>query len=367
MLVQEASKMNLDFWFMDKDFEYPVATMYPNFVKGDFQNYEDVLSFGSVMDIITIEIENVNTEALKELEKRGKKVYPQARVIEIIKDKGLQKQFYQENSLPSSEFFFVESEEEIRTKIESGLINYPFIQKSRTAGYDGKGVAAIKGADDLVKLLDTPSIIEEMIDIEKELAVIVARNEEGQTVSFPVTEMVFNPKGNLLDYLLCPAEIDQKVEQKCIHLAKEIITKLDMVGLLAVELFLTKENEILINEVAPRPHNSGHHTIDAGTYSQYNLHLRTLLNLPLLPISQERLAAMINVLGEPDDTGPACYEGLEKILGLDEVYVHLYGKKMTKPLRKMGHVNILGIDKAEVMKKIDFIKANLKVVACQQS
>lgn len=366
MLVQEATKMDLDLWFMDKDFDFPVAAIYPNFVKGDFQSYDDVISFGSAMDVITIEIENVNTDALKALEASGKKVIPQARVIELIKDKGLQKQFYQENSLPTSEFFLVESANEIRQKVQAGTITYPFVQKSRIAGYDGKGVAAIRAEDDLEKLIDAPSVIEELINIRKELAVIVGRNEEGQITCFPTTEMVFNPKGNLLDYLLCPAVVSSEVEEKCKSLAKQIIEKLDMIGILAVEFFLTKENEILINEVAPRPHNSGHHTIDVGGYSQYNLHLRTLLNLPLLPVYQEKIAAMINLLGSGEQVGPATYIGLEKVLELEGVFPHLYGKKITKPLRKMGHVNILGNNMEEVLKKIDFVKSNLTVVACQQ-
>lgn len=365
MLIQEASKLDLDMWFMDKEFDYPVPSMYPNFVKGDFTDYDDVISFGSAMDILTIEIENVNTDALKTLEEAGKKVYPQAAVIETIKDKGLQKQFYQEQSIPTSQFFLVSSKEEILKKISSGQLSYPFIQKSRLAGYDGKGVAAIKSEHDHDKILEAPSVIEELIDIEKELAVIVSRNLSGDLQCFPMTEMVFNKEGNLLDYLLCPAQVSEDLISRSEKLAGDIITGLDMVGILAVELFLTKDGKLLVNEVAPRPHNSGHHTIDAGNYSQYNMHLRTLLDLPLKEIQQEGQAMMINVLGSKDHTGPVAYEGLHKILSISNVYPHLYGKKVTKPLRKMGHVTIVGGSLKELLETKDFIKSNLKVVSCQ--
>ncbi len=366
MLIQEATKFDLDMWFMDKEYDFPVPSMYPNFVKGDFKNYEDVLAFGKAVDIITIEIENVNTEALKALESMGKKVYPQAAVIETIKDKGLQKMFYQEEGLPTSEFFLVENKSEIVTKIDSGKLSFPFVQKSRLAGYDGKGVVTVRSKDDLSKLLDTASIIEQMVDIDKELAVIISRNIQGDTECFPITEMVFEPKGNLLDYLLCPAEVNEVVVSKCNNLANNIITKLEMVGILAVEFFLDKKGNILINEVAPRPHNSGHHTIDTGTYSQYNFHLRCLLDWPLLPVSQSGYAMMINILGAEGHVGEPEYTGLNSIMQLRSVYPHIYGKKLTKPLRKMGHVTIVGESKEELLDRMTQIKSSLKVESCQK-
>lgn len=366
MLIQEATKFDLDMWFMDKDFDYPVPSMFPNFVKGDFKNYEDVLAFGKAVDIVTIEIENVNTDALKVLENLGKKVYPQARVIETIKDKGLQKMFYQEESLPTSEFFLVKDKAEIEAKISSGQLLFPFVQKSRLAGYDGKGVVTVKSRQDLPKLLDTPSVIEQLVDIEKELAVIISRNTNGDTECFPITEMVFEPKGNLLDYLLCPAEVSAELVTNCNSLATSIITKLEMVGILAVEFFLDKNGQILINEVAPRPHNSGHHTIDTGTYSQYNSHLRCLLDWPLLPVSQHGYAMMINVLGSEGHVGSPVYNGLNSIMQIESVYPHIYGKKLTKPLRKMGHVTIVGDSKTELLEKMAQIKSSLKVESCQK-
>lgn len=363
MLVQELTKWDIEAWFMDADFNCPVAKVYPLFVKGDFKNYDDVVAFGKSMDIISVEIENVNTEALAYLESIGKEVRPQSRVLEIIKDKGIQKQFYQENSIPTSDFFMVESAEAIKEKLESGSLKIPFVQKARTAGYDGKGVCVVSSGSDVDKLIEASSIIEEKVDIHKELAVIVGRNASGQMTNFPIAEMVFNKKGHLLDYLIAPAEVSELVQDKCRAWAEMIITKLDMIGILAVEFFLTSDGRILVNEIAPRPHNSGHHTIDAGNYSQYNIHLRTLYDIPLPQIHQECLAMMINVLGEDGHTGPTKYEGLDEVMKEENVYPHLYGKGETRPLRKMGHVNIIGKNKDELLKKMELVNTNLKVKA----
>lgn len=363
MLAQEATKLDVDLWFMDKSFDAPVARMYPFFVQGDFNNYDDVLAFGSQMDVISVEIENVNTAALAELEKRGKIVRPQSRVLDIIKDKGIQKQFYLENGIASSDFFLVEGAEEIRAKVEAGALSMSFVQKSRTEGYDGKGVLVINSSSDLDHLLPVPSVIEQKVDIHKELAVIVARNSEGEMTTFPITEMVFNKKGHLLDYLIAPAEVSDSVIEECNSLAKEIISKLDMTGLLAVEFFLNTNGAILVNEIAPRPHNSGHHTMDAGNYSQYNLHLRTLLDFSLPQLTQDKVALMINILGEEGHQGKVNYVGLADIMSMDNVYPHLYGKVETRPLRKMGHVNIVGNNKKELLEKMAIIKSKLKVHA----
>ena len=364
MLAQQAVGWNLQLSFLDKNATYPTPKVHPGFEVGDFTNYEDVLRFGKDKDIVTIEIENVNTEALKTLEQNKVKVYPQARVIETIKDKGLQKQFYSEESIPTAAFFLVTSKEEIIERIVKGELTYPFIQKARTAGYDGKGVALINTPENLDKLLAGPCVIEELVDIDKELAIIVARNASGQITQLPLTEMVFDERGNLLDYLITPSAITSDQLENCKQLATQIISKLDMVGILAVEFFLNKKGDIIVNEVAPRPHNSGHHTIDAGSYSQYDLHLRTLLNMDLpTDTSQRGYALMYNILGEPGYTGEAIYKGIEKLYSLPQVYVHLYGKTLTKPLRKMGHVNILGSSKEEVLEKLSKVKSLLKVIA----
>ena len=367
-MLQERTTWDLDIQFLDKAFDYPVPSIYNRFHEGDFNNYDDVVAFGIDMDIITIEIENVNTDALKHLESLGKKVYPQASVIEIIKDKGQQKAFYEKENIPTSPFTYEESKASILASIKEGKITMPFIQKSRLAGYDGKGVAAIISDADLDKIMDPPSIIEDLVDIEKELAVIVSRNESGELASFPVVEMVFNPKGNLLDYLICPSAITDKVAAQCDEMARKIISKLEMVGILAVEFFLTKSGEILVNEVAPRAHNSGHHTINYNNYSQYNYHIRAILDLPFPPTRPlYAYGVMWNVLGEPGHIGPAHYEGLEDTLALEGVYPHIYGKKITKPLRKMGHLNIVGDTKTEVLSKLDAIKNKLKVKTWNQS
>jgi len=363
MLLQEVSKFDQEIWFMDSSFESPVGRIYPYFVQGDFKSYDDVISFGSNMDILTVEIENVNTEALAKLEESGIIVRPQSRVLNTIKDKGIQKQFYLENDIASSEFFLVTNKQDILDKVSSGVLVPPFVQKARTAGYDGKGVKVIQSETDFEEILDTSSVIEKLVDIKKELAIIVGRNTKGQKTFFPITEMIFNKEGHLLDYLLCPAEISKEIYSKCVEMADRIISELDMIGILAVEMFLTNDDQILVNEVAPRPHNSGHHTIDVGSHSQYNIHLRTLLDWDLPDIKQTETALMINVLGEKNHTGPTYYEGLESILTLDRVYPHLYGKGKTRPLRKMGHVNIVGDELEEVKEKMSIVKSSLKVKA----
>ncbi len=366
MLAQASIPLALDIHFLDNDSSFPAAQVSGNFHHGNFKDFDDVLSFGRKMDVVSIEIENVNVDALYQLESEGVKVYPQARVVETIKDKGLQKQFYKENHLASSSFTLVNDAGELKAKIESGKINYPFVQKSRTAGYDGKGVSIIRSVKDLPNIMDTPSVIEDLVSIEKELAVTIGRNAAGQQIVFPVVEMAFNVKGNLLDYLVSPAQIDSEIELQCKQIAKTIAEKIDIVGLLAVELFLTDEGKILINEVAPRTHNSGHHTIDACNYSQFEVQLKSILNLPLPDIKQDKSAIMINLLGSEGSQGPACYEGLEDVISLEEVYVHLYGKQITKPFRKMGHVTIIEEDFEKALETMNYIKSNLKIKACQE-
>lgn len=363
MMMQEAIAWNLDITFLDKSSDFPVPAIYPHFTEGDFTDYDSVLAFGQDKDILTIEIENVNVEALMELESMGKKVYPQPIVIYTIKDKGLQKEFYRNQNLPTADFFLVEGNNDIIEAINSAALPFPFIQKARTEGYDGKGVVAIRSAEDLDKLMDVPSVIEELVDLDKELAVIVGRNEQGQVVTMPMTEMVFDERGNLLDYLLCPAEVEESIEEQAVILATRIIESLDMVGILAVEFFLDKKGKLSINEVAPRAHNSGHHTMNSGLYSQYNLHLRTLLNLDLPEMNADNYSVMWNILGDINHTGIPVYSDLQKLYSIQGVYPHLYGKKLTKPLRKMGHVNIVGSTKDSVLEKLQRVKSTLKVIA----
>ncbi len=365
MFLQEATRLDLDLYFMDKGFDFPVPRIFPQFVLGNFTAYDDVMAFGKTLDIISIEIENVNTAALNELESMGKEVYPQPAVISIIKDKGKQKDFYIDHDIPTSTYKKIGSAEEILAEIESGHISYPFVQKSREAGYDGKGVAVIRSQTDHNKIIDAPSIIEELIDIDKELAIIIARNPQGETTHFDVTEMVFNETGNLLDHLICPSAVSENIKNECLTLADKLIKDLDMVGILAVEFFLTKDGKILVNECAPRPHNSGHHTIDACNYSQFHIHMRSILSLPLPVIKQSTPSVMYNLLGEGDHAGPVSYEGMKETLAISEVYIHLYGKQVCKPLRKMGHVNIMGDSQEELMRKLNLVKKSLKVKACE--
>ena len=363
MLAQATIPYAIELHFLDQDPSFPAGEVSGHFHTGRFKNYDDVLSFGRLMDIITIEIENVNVEALKVLESEGKKVYPQAHVIERIKDKGLQKEFYRAQGFQTSEFILVEGKDEILEKINKGQIGLPFVQKSRTAGYDGKGVAIIRDENAFDLIMDTPSVLEDMVDINKELAITVARNEKGDVITYPVVEMAFNESGNLLDYLLSPADIPEEVRNECEQIARSLIDALDMVGILAVELFYTNSGDIIINEIAPRTHNSGHHTINASNYSQFDVHLRSVCNLPLKSIRQDNVALMINILGEPGFTGDVYYEGFEEVVAMENVYVHLYGKKTTKPLRKMGHVNIVEKEIKTAFDKMAIIKSTLKVKA----
>lgn len=363
MLVQAGSRWDLNLWVMDKDFDYPAAKVTNQFIQGDFTRYDLVYQLGKLVDILTIEIENVNTEALHKLEKEGKEIYPQPTVIDIIKDKGRQKQFYLDHGIGTSAFHLCDNASAIRQLVADGKIRIPFVQKSRTEGYDGRGVQIIRDEDDLVYLFDKPSVIEEMIAIKHEIAVLVARNVSGEMVVYPPVEMAFHPTANLVEQLLSPARIDAGIEIQAQELAKKVIQELDMVGLLAIEFFITENEELLVNEAAPRPHNSGHQTIEANVTSQYEQHLRAILDLPLGDPSLKSPAVMINLLGEDGYQGEVLYQGLEQCLALSNVHVHIYGKKETKPFRKMGHVTILADDLEAAMDKAQKVASTLKVIS----
>lgn len=357
MFIQEAVNFNIDVHILENDTNAPSASLATYFTKGDIQNYDDVLSFGKDMDVLTIEIENVNIQALYELEKNGVIVYPQPRVLEIIKDKGLQKKFYIENNIPTSPFSFIDNS--IDQDLESKL---PFVQKIRSGGYDGQGVKLVRNISDLNNLFQEPSIIEDLVPFEKELSVIVVRNKKGETAAYQSVECEFND-ANLVEFLFSPANIDAETEAKATELAFDVINKLDMVGILAVELFLTKDGELLVNEVAPRPHNSGHHTIECNVSSQFNQHLRSILNLPLGSTDIIRYGAMINLLGSDNYTGKAIYNGLEEIISIPSAYVHLYGKEITKPNRKMGHITVTSDSLEDAKSKAKLIKNIIKITA----
>jgi len=336
MFIQEAIGLNVCVHVLDPADNAPCASIANVFVQGDFADYETVLNFGKGVDVITIEIEHVNIEALEELERIGKLVYPRPSALRTIKDKGLQKLFYAAHQIPTAPFVLVENKMEAALHISEG----PFMQKLRTGGYDGKGVTPFRNEADLEHAFDAPSVLEEMVRFEKELAVIVARNASGELRVFPLVEMEFNSEANLVEFIFSPANVSVEVAHEAAEIAKNIVEQLDHVGLLAVELFLTETGQLLVNEVAPRPHNSGHHTIEACYTSQYAQHMRAILNLPLGDTALRSAGVMINLLGEKGFTGTAKYEGLEEVLSTQGAYVHLYGKEETKPFRKMGHITI---------------------------
>ncbi|MEQ9440686.1 MAG: 5-(carboxyamino)imidazole ribonucleotide synthase [Cyclobacteriaceae bacterium] len=359
MLIQEAINLNIDVHILDPDANAPCKDIATRFTQGSLTDFDTVYKFGQGCDVVTIEIENVNTEALQKLREEGVTVYPEPDIITLIQDKREQKQFYQQNGIPTAPFVLTEQKSDLEQHQEM----LPAVQKLGKAGYDGRGVQKIMSAEDIEKGFDEPGLLEKLIDFEKELAVIVARNAQGEVKAFPVTEMVFHPEHNLVEYLFAPADISPETAQKATDLAKTVIEKLGMTGLLAVELFLTKEGDILVNEVAPRPHNSGHHTIEGNRTSQYAQHLRSILNLPLGATDTLIPAAMVNLLGEDGYTGDAQYQGLNEVLAVDGVNVHLYGKKLTKPFRKMGHVTILDQNLDRLKEKAQFVKQHLKVIA----
>ena len=359
MLVKAGSDYGLVIKAMEADENAPIKNYINNFTLGNITDYDSVMAFGKECDILTIEIENVNTDALFDLEKLGVKVYPQPSIIELIKDKSIQKQFYTAHNIPTAPFEIVKTKEEVKALAHK----LPFVNKLAKEGYDGRGVQVIRTEADLSKAFDTLGVVEDLIPFEKEISVIVARNTKGETKVFPAVELVFHPEHNLVEYLFAPAEVSVAVEAKAEKIAIDIINKLEMVGLLAVELFVTKEGEILVNEVAPRPHNSGHQTIEANITSQYEQHLRAILGMPLGSTEALTPSAMVNLLGEDGYTGPAIYHGLEEVMKESGVHVHLYGKAETRPFRKMGHITITDSNAAELKRKAKFVKNTLKVIA----
>jgi 5-(carboxyamino)imidazole ribonucleotide synthase len=339
MLIQEAISYDVHVHVMERSEEAQSSGIATSYTVGEITNFDDVMSFGKDKDVITVEIENVNIEALKELEKMGKRVYPQPHILEIIKDKGLQKQFYIDNNIPTSAFELTTkntSTEHYRSKI-------PFVHKLRTGGYDGNGVQLIRTEADLGNIFKKDSILEELVPFAKELSVIVARNPSGETAVYQTVECEFND-ANLVAFLFSPAEISNEIEKKATALAISVVNAFEMVGLLAVELFLLSNGKLLVNEVAPRPHNSGHHTIECNITSQFEQHLRAVLDMPLGETDNIRKGAMVNLLGAQGFDGPAKYDGLNDVLSMPGVHVHLYGKASTRENRKMGHITVTSPD-----------------------
>ena len=359
MLIQEAINYNLTTLVLDPDTDAPCKHIANYFECGSITDYDTVYNFGKKADVITIEIEKVNIEALEQLEKEGKLVFPQSRVIRLIQDKGVQKQFFKENDIPTAPFQLANTKEDML----NSHIPYPYMLKQRRDGYDGKGVMLISSAADLENAFDSHCLIEELVDFEKEIAVIVSRNSNGEVKTFPMVEMEFNAEANLVEFLISPSTYPEHIQQRAETIAKNIAAALNITGLLAVEMFITRDGQILVNELAPRPHNSGHHTIEGNYVSQFAQHLRSICNLPLGDTRSVSNAVMINLLGEKSHDGVAKYQGMEKVMALEGVYIHLYGKKYTKPFRKMGHVTIVDQNREAAIEKANYIKETLKVIS----
>lgn len=363
MLALAANTWDVQTYVLDTNPEGPCASVCTEFIAGDCKDFDAVYSFGQQVDLITFEVENINVEALQKLKEEGKRIHPDPDALSIIQDKGLQKEFYEKHGILSPEFKTFVDKNELLAAIKEEKVRLPFVQKARRGGYDGKGVAIIQDENDLSKVLDGPSLIETKVDIDKEIAVIVHRNTQGEVACFPPVEMEFNPETNLVEWLVCPADISEEMNQKSRELAEEVINRFDMCGTLAVEMFLDTSGELWVNEVAPRPHNSGHHTIESLVTSQYEQHLRSIFGLPLGSTQIKLPAVMINLLGELGYEGPVKIQGLEESMAQDGVKVHIYGKKETKPSRKMGHVTIMDSDIEKAKEKAKFVQHNLKIIA----
>lgn len=363
MLLQETRRLDIATAVLDPSETAPSRIASNSFSQGSLTDFDTVYDFGKSCDLITIEIENVSVEALKKLESEGKKVFPQPALIELIQSKISQKNFYQEHAIPTADFQAFENLNQLKTALNEGQWTLPFVWKQSKGGFDGRGVAMIRKAEDLNDLPDVPCLAEMLIPFEKELAVVVARSESGECQSFPTVEMDFHPEANLVEYVFSPGKVEAAISAQAQELALMVAQKLNIVGILAVEMFLSKDGRLLINEVAPRVHNSGHLSIEGNISSQFEQHLRAILNLPLGNTETIQPAVMVNLVGEEGHTGPVVYEGIEDILALSGVYVHLYGKAETRPFRKMGHVTIIDPDLEKARAKARIVKEKIKVIS----
>ena len=359
MLLQAAVNYPVETFVMENDDECPAAHLCHHFTKGDIKDFDAVYNFGKNLNAITIEIENVNVDALEKLETEGVKVYPKPSVLKTIKNKIFQKQYYQQHSIPTAEFILTNG----FTEIEGHIGFLPAVHKLGEGGYDGRGVQILKSKEDLGKAFNAPSVLEKLIPIDKEIAQIVAINEKGESVLYPPVEMLFDPDLNLLDYQLCPAELSTQTLYKVEAIALTVARNFKSSGIFAVEMFVDKKGDVFVNETAPRVHNSGHHTIEAHYSSQFDMLWRLMLNYPLGNTDAILPSIMVNIIGAEGFSGDVKYEGLEEVLKQPGVYVHLYGKKMTKPFRKMGHVTVVDSDVERLKKKANFVKQTLKVTA----
>ena len=363
MLLHETRKFDVQTLVLDPSDEAPCAIACNKFYQGDLSDFDTVYEFGKKVDVLTFEIELVNLKALEQLERDGVKVYPSPATLKKIQNKGFQKDFYKQHQVPTSPYTRFDTATELKLAVQNNEIKIPFVWKVAEFGYDGYGVKVIRTISDLENLPDSECIAEDLVAFENELAVIVARNPNGDVVSYPVVEMEFHPEANQVEYVLCPARIDSGIAEQARELALKVSKAFDHVGLLAVEMFLTKDKVLLINEVAPRPHNSGHYSIEGSYTSQFENHLRGILNLPLGNTESKAAAVMVNLSGAEGYSGSVVYENINKVLAISGVTPHIYGKRQTRPFRKMGHVTIVNSDMDEARKIAETVKNTLKVIS----
>ena len=364
MLLQVTSKLNIKTNILDPSPNSPCKNLCNEFQSGNLMDFNSVYKFGKKCDLVTYEIEHVNIEALEKLESNGIKVFPSSKTLKIIQDKNLQKQFFIKNKIPTANFWHFKSFKDFKNSTNKNEIKFPCVWKKTKFGYDGFGVEILNSLNDLKRLPESEFIIEEFVPFKKEIATTIARNKSGQIEVFPIVEMMFNKISNQVEYVICPAQINDDIKAKAKEIALEVSKSFEQIGLLAVEMFLTNDNKILVNEVAPRPHNSAHYSIEACTNSQFDQHIKSILDLPLGCSKSNMFAIMVNLVGEKGFSGPARYNGIKEAMEYDNVSVHLYGKTETKPNRKMGHATILdtslknGLSISKSIKKIIKIKTN---------
>ena len=363
MLLAETRKFDIQTYILDPSDEAPSQFGATKFFRGSLMDFDTVYQFGKMVNLLTIEIENVNLDALDKLEEEGLPVFPSPKTLRLIQNKGKQKDFYVENDIPTSKHLRFVDLNNLKAAVTSSAVEMPFVWKCAQFGYDGNGVKIVRSTLDLVNLPDVECIAEDMIPFKNELAVIVARSVSGEVKTYPVVEMEFHPEANQVEYVICPARIDEKVAKKAIEVALKVSEKFNHVGLLAVEMFQTENDKILVNEVAPRPHNSGHHTIEASYTSQFENHLRAILDLPLGNTDSKVAGIMVNLVGEEGFSGQVIYENIDKIMAIDGVTPHIYGKRETRPFRKMGHVTIVNEDMKTARKIAEEVKNSIRVIA----
>ena len=363
MTLEVSNKWGIKIYILDPDENCPSKSLCDKFFQGDLMDFNTVYNFGKEVDIITIEIENINVEALEQLKKENKIVYPQPQVLKIVQDKSLQKEFYFNNNIPSTPFKIFNSKDEIKNFLSKEGRSYPFIWKSSKMGYDGYGVKVIDNNNSIEDIPDKHCIIEDKAEIKKELSVMVVSRPSGELINYPVVEMEFNTKTNQIEYIISPARISQEIKEKAENLALRVCKSFGNIGLLAVEMFLTIDGDLLVNEVAPRPHNSYHFSIEGSETSQFEQLIRSILDLPIGNTNMTDKSVMVNLVGEPDTKGPVVYKNMDQIIGIKGVNPHIYGKKETRPNRKMGHITVINSDIETAIKIAKEIKQTVRVTS----